>query len=395
MNRLVILGGALWPALCAAMTFQEVSQIAYEQSLHKSALQGERDALAHEKASYIAAEPIVLEGSARRIRADEANGDGMEYGMMVGFTAKTPWSAEAHKARYDAAMRSVEGGEKLQKGILQSRLKHEYLLSELAREEAARYDEKSDSAKKAYAMAQKKHEAGRISQMELLRFETEQQMARKEAEEARMVLRNHQDVLREMTLLPGDITIEDLSFRFVERSESEQRLKASAALEHFALSREEVNREIEALRQATLETVGIGVGMTQEPTQNSVDFRLSLPVSMGEKNERKIAALMAKRSALDEQKTLSERKLRVYIEQSLQRLEGLQRLIGESGSNEKRHESLYRMAQKGFEGGVVGLFEYLETKNRFYGAQIETLRLKRDYVDAVANLEERMGGVWE
>lgn len=396
MTRGAVVAAAwLVPALCAAMTFEEVSRIAYEHSVEKSEAEGKRQALIHEKEAYSAAEPIVIEGSTRRIRADERNAEGMEYGMMVGFTAKNPRVAEAQRAHFDASIKTVEGAAALHKGILQIILKREYLFGELARAEALLYEEKHDSAQKAYAMARKKHQAGRISQMELARFETEQHVAKQEAEEALIAYRQHQDALRELTLMQQEIRIDDLKFQFLDPLDAERELNESSVLSGFALAQEELARQIETLRRSGIETVGIGVGMTQEPTQNSVDLRISVPLSYGDKNQQMRAALMAKHSALSVQKELTARKLRLALEQAFQRLEGLRRLIEESASAEKRHEALYKMADRGFEGGVVGLFEYLETKNRFYGAQIETLRLKHDYVDEVAKTEEKLGGIWE
>ncbi len=383
------------PATLGAMTFNELSRIAYERSLEQSAAQGQQEALQHEKSAYGAFEPLYLEGATRRIRADDPSGNGNEYSMMVGMTAKNPWVKEAKNAEFDAAIRRAQGDSELRKTLIQSRLKHEYLLAELALEEAEIYRRKQESAEQGYAIARKKHEAGRISQMELVRFETELGVARKEASEALIAYRTHQDTLREMTHIDTEIRVDDLSFRFVDAGTWEETIKRSAVLEQFSLAEKELSSQIETLRRSTVETVGFGVGMTREPTQHSVDMRVSIPLSFGAKNERRIAALMAMRSAAAAQKELTARKLSIAAEQSFRKLGELQRLIGEALAMQKRHEALYVMAARGFEGGVVGQFEYLETKNRFYAAQAETLRLKRDYLDEIAKTEEKVGRIWE
>lgn len=383
------------PTTLGAMTFNELSRIAYERSLEQSAAQGQQEALQHEKSAYGAFEPLYLEGATRRIRADDPSGNGNEYSMMVGMTAKNLWVKEAKNAEFDAAIRRVQGDSELRKTLIQSRLKHEYLLAELAREEAEIYRRKQESAEQGYAIARKKHEAGRISQMELVRFETELGVARKEASEALIAYRTHQDTLREMTHIDTEIRVDDLSFRFVDAGTLEETIKRSAVLEQFSLAEKELSSQIETLRRSTVETVGFGVGMTREPTQHSVDMRVSIPLSFGAKNERRIAALMAMRSAAAAQKELTARKLSIAAEQSFRKLGELQRLIGEALAMQKRHEALYVMAARGFEGGVVGQFEYLETKNRFYAAQAETLRLKRDYLDEIAKTEEKVGRIWE
>lgn len=383
------------PATLGAMTFNELSRIAYERSLEQSAAQGQQEALQHEKSAYGAFEPLYLEGATRRIRADDPSGNGNEYSMMVGMTAKNPWVKEAKNAEFDAAIRRAQGDSELRKTLIQSRLKHEYLLAELAREEAEIYRRKQESAEQGYAIARKKHEAGRISQMELVRFETELGVARKEASEALIAYRTHQDTLREMTHIDTEIRVDDLSFRFVDAGTWEETIKRSAVLEQFSLAEKELSSQIETLRRSMVETVGFGVGMTREPTQHSVNVRVSIPLSFGAKNERRIAALMAMRSAAAAQKELTARKLSIAAEQSFRKLGELQRLIGEALAMQKRHEALHVMAAKGFEGGVVGQFEYLETKNRFYAAQAETLRLKRDYLDEIAKTEEKVGRIWE
>lgn len=385
----------LVPLLGTAMTFEELSSSAYSRSLHKAESEGKRQALMYEKEALSSYDPITLEGIARKIGAEERGGNGMEYGMMVGFTARNPLLREAQKSQLDAAAESIEGMQALQKGRIRVALKHEYLLGELGKEAAAIAASKKALADEAHAIALKKHQAGRISQLELVRFETERSVAEKEHQEAKRGIQRHQDVLREMTMLDQEIFLDDLSFAFLAQPDTEREIRETPVQESFVRAEEELNRAIETLRRSRIESVNVGVGMTQEPTQNSIDLRLSVPLALSNKNEKKMAALMAQRSAVLHQKELNEQKLRKALEQSFRRLEELRGALETSVAVEKRHEALYGMAKKGFEGGVVSLFEYLETKNRFYAAKGETVRLKCDYFDEVAQTEEKLGGIWE
>jgi len=383
------------PALGNALSFNDVSSAAYEQSLHKIEAEGKRQSLIHEKEALSSYDPITLEGSTRKINADERNGDGTEYGMMVGMTVKNPRLRAAQNAQMDAMVQTIGGSQELQKGLIRVGVKREYLLSSLGKESLAITEDKKKLAEETYALAVKKFAAGRISQMELVRFETERDVSEKEYREWEREIRKHQDVLREQTMMDQEIVIDDLAFGFIQEENSQQQIDKAPVLKQYELSVEELDRSIEILRRSTIESVNIGVGMTQEPTQNSVDLRVTIPLAIGNKNEKKIAALMAQRSSLVHQKNLSTEKLRAALNHSFSRLNQLQQMIQESSNVEKRHEALYQMAKKGFEGGVVGLFEYLETRNRFYGSRMETLRLKRDYTEEVAAMEEKMGGTWE
>lgn len=377
------------------MTLDELAERAYEQSLQKIETDGKRQSLRYEREAFFALDPITMEGSVRKINADERSGDGNEYGFMVGFTVWNPKLREAQNAQFDALTQTLLQSEALKKGMLRVELKREYLLESIAKEALNLAADKRRLAEEAYVIAVKKFQAGRISQMERVRFETERDVAAKEVREWELVVQKHQDALREQAMTEEEIVIDDLSFGFVNDADTQTMIAEAPVLKTFSALSEELERSIETVRRSTAESANIGVGMTQEPTQNSVDLRLTIPLSLGSKNEKKMAALMAQKSALIHQKNASEEKLRMMTEHTFLRLNRIRHSIEESSSAEQRYEALYKMAKKGFEGGVIGLFEYLETKNRFYSAKLQTLQLKRDYVEAVAGMEEKMGRTWE
>lgn len=383
------------PTYTLAITFDTLSSLAYSHSENKFEADGKRQALLYDKEAISANEPLILEGSTRRIRADTTNADGFEYGAMVGFTAKNPWVMQARNAQIDAAIQTLEATQFLQRGRIQISLKRNYLLSILSKQMFEVYTQKNELAEKAYDVSLKKYQAGRVSQMEVVRFDTERFISRKERDEAQLQYQHFQDVLREESLLDQEIYVEDLSFEFLKDKNMSQILSEAPILQSYDLRQDELSKEIETLRHSRVETVVIGVGMTQEPTQNSVDMKVTIPLAFGIKNEKKIASLMALRSALSYQKEIRIQKIRMTLIQSFARLGEMERLIDESVLAQSRQETLYTIAKKGFEGGVVSLFEYLDTKNRFYNSRIETLRLKRGYVEETALMEEQLGGIYK
>ena len=62
--------------------------------------------------------------------------------------------------------------------------------------------------------------------------------------------------------------------------------------------------------------------------------------------------------------------------------------------NEKKYETLFAMAHKGYEGGVIGQFEYLASKNAYYDARLRTLQVKQEYIEEMSAMEEKLGGIW-
>jgi len=158
---------------------------------------------------------------------------------------------------------------------------------------------------------------------------------------------------------------------------------------------ETIDAQIETLRRSTVESVSVGIGATREPTQNSIDFRLSIPLALSGKNENKIAALMSQRSALIHKREIMMQKLSLSVHALMEHLKERELSLSEAANVERRYEKLFEIAQKGFEGGVVTQFEYLATKNAFYEARLRSTELKRNYIEEMGEIEERIGGIWE
>lgn len=383
------------PLLGSAMSFQEASERAYGVSGEMIRLNGKIQANDFERASATAGEPLSLEGFTRRIRAEDPIGNGTEYGMMVGFTVKNPNVLAAQHHQYDVRSEVFAYESQQQRGRVQIALKKDWLLSQLSLERVNILAEKKTFSEEAYTISLKKFRAGRMSQMELLRQETEMENAAQEHALAAMEAEHAQLRLKEMTMMQDEVRIDDLSFAFIGADkQSEERIKNAPNIAILRAREEELNAEIELLRRSRVDRVSMGVGMTQEPIQNSIDMRVIIPLVWSEKNEKKIAALMSERSALIRQRDAEAAKLRLWVYGALEHFAERQKRIDELRAAEKKYESLFHMAQKGFEGGVVSQFEYLATKNAFYEARLRSVALKNEYVEEMSAMEEKLGRIW-
>lgn len=137
------------------------------------------------------------------------------------------------------------------------------------------------------------------------------------------------------------------------------------------------------------------MGATHEPSQQSIDVRLSIPLAYGDKNEQKIAALMRERSALVHQRSITVKKLQMSTRTLLEHLKFKEQRYNEALNAQINGEKLLALSRKGYEGGVMGQFEYLATQKSYYDAKLQSLELKRDYINELASLEEKLGGIIE
>ncbi|MFA5216601.1 TolC family protein [Sulfuricurvum sp.] len=396
LTRSIIGYGVIFiPLLGCAMSFQEVSERAYGVSGEMITLGGKVEATEYERASVVASEPLSLEGTTRRIRADDPSANGLEYGMMVGFTMKNPQVVSAQYRQYDIRSKVFQYELKRQQGSIQVALKKDWLLSQLSIERVNILAEKKAFAEEAYRLSSKKYQSGRMSQMELLRQETELHNATQEYAIAAMEAEHAQLRLQEMTMIKEEVVVDDLPFSFIhDEGQTQKRINEASSITLLRGREEELNAEIEVLRRSRVDRMSVGVGVTKEPIQNSVDMKVIIPLVWSEKNEKKIAALMSERSALIAQRNSAEGKLRVSVFGALEHLEERENRIKELMAAEKSYENLFRMAHKGFEGGVVSQFEYLATKNAFYDARLRSVALKADYVEEMSAMEEKLGRIW-
>lgn len=382
------------PFLGYGISFNDLSEHAYSVSEEMIQSNGRINAIGFEKASAMASEPINIETSARKIRADDSADSGREYGVMVDYSLKNPLVRSAQEHEFELLKKGIEHEIATQKGQIQISLKRNWLLYELEQERGSILIQKRDFSHKAYLTGEKKFKAGRLSQMELLRLESEYRTTLQEVAAALMEAEHAQYRLREAAMMKDEIIIDDMEFTFIQSSALDDRLSETPLLKSLDNRLEALDGAIATLRHSTVESVSIGVGVTQEPTQNSVDFRLTIPLAFGSKNENKIAALMSERSALVHLREVSKQKLQLSVAGLVEHLGEREERIKVLRENEKQYETLFAMAQKGYEGGVMGQFEYLATKNAYYDARLHTLELKQSYIQEMAEIEEKIGRIW-
>ncbi|MFZ2890988.1 TolC family protein, partial [Sulfuricurvum sp.] len=273
-------------------------------------------------------------------------------------------------------------------------LKRDWLLYQLEQERSVILGEKRDFSYKAYLNGEKKMKAGRLSKLELLRLKSEYDTTLQEVASTLMEAEHAQHRLKEVTMMKDEIVIDDINFTFIQLRDLEERLNEAPLIKSLMNRTEMIDAQIATLRHATLESLSFGIGMTQEPTQNSIDFRLTVPLVLSSKNENKIAALMSERSALVHVCDLAKEKLHISVSGLMEHLSEREMMIKRLRENETHYETLFNMAQKGYEGGVIGQFEYLASKNAYYDARMRTVEMKQNYIEEMTVIEEKIGRIW-
>lgn len=381
------------PFLGQGVSFNDVTKRAYDASEQMIESNGRMNAIGFEKASALAGDPLSIETSARKIKADDTIDSGKEYGVMLDYAVKMPLFRLAKANEFEIQKKATEYEIAMNKGLIQVALKRGWLMYQLEHERSAILSEKRDFSYKAYQVGDKKFKAGRLSQMEFLRLESEYQGTLQELAAILMEAEHAQHYLRETVMSDEEVMIDDLNFEFIQSDSIESRIKNAPLLKSLDVRIDSLNAQIATLHHST-EAVSVGIGMTQEPTQNSIDFRLTIPLAISSKNENKIAALMSERSALVNLREVSRQKMELSVRGLFEHLKEREENIKILAGNEKKYETLFVMAHKGYEGGVIGQFEYLASKNAYYDARLRTLQVKQNYIEEMAAIEEKIGGIW-
>lgn len=394
MKYIWLYNAVLIPFLGQAISFNDLSERAYTGSGELIQSHGQMEAIGFEKASVLAGEPLSIETSGRKINANDRADNGMEYGVMVDYTLKTPSLKSAQAYEFEVQKKMTQHEMFVQKGQIQVVLKRSWLMYQLEQERSVILTQKRDFSYKAYQAGEKKFKAGRLSQMELLRLESDYQSTLQEVAAVLMEAEHAQHYLKESVMSHDEVIVDDMKFDFIQSATLEEHVNNAPLLKVLNIRIEALDAQISTLRHSTIESVSLGLGMTQEPTQNSVDFRLSIPLAFSSKNENKIAALMSERSALVHLREVSKQKIQISVGGLVEHLKEREERIKIMRENEKNYETLFIIAQKGYEGGVIGQFEYLASKNAYYDARLRTLQIKQNYIEEMSVIEEKIGGIW-
>lgn len=385
----------LIPIFSFGMSFNEVCEHAYKASGDIIQTKGHIVSNTHTKASALAGEPLVLEGDTSGVKGKDSADSGIRYGAMLNFQLKKPAFQEAQISQYDQNTKTLHQEIQLQQRLIQVALKRDWLIAMIEKERIEILSEKMASAKEGYIIGQKKVNAGRMSQMELSRLTSELYSATSELAMGEMELEHGHHRLQEATMLHEKIVVDDLHFEFISDDNStDNRINNAGILQLLSSRVDSLDTHIKSARFQGNESITMGAGATHEPTQNSIDFRISVPLAWSEKNTQKIAALMAEKSALLHRREVTHQKLRINIHTLLEHLKTREKHFKEAIKVQNHQKTLMEMAQKGYDGGVVSQFEYLATKNIFYDARLRTVELKREYIHEMNAMEEKLGRIW-
>lgn len=386
----------LAPAFSYGMSFNALCNHAYSASSELIQTNGHLSANTHTKASALAGEPLSIEGSASSVTGKDPIDSGMRYGAMLNFQLKQFGVQEAQANYYDQNTKSLQQEIQLQQRIIQVLLKRDWLIALVEQEKIKILREKVTSSSEAALIGQKKVNAGRMSQMELYRLQSDERTAVGELAMGEMEFEHAQHGLQESAMLNEEIVVDDLRFGFItDDNATEERINNASVLQTLTSQINILDTRIKSTHYEGKEFISLGAGATHEPVQNSIDFRINIPLSLSEKNDQKIAALMAEKSALLHRRDITHQKLQMNIHTLLEHLQTREKRYQDSLTAQKYQKTLMEMAQKGYEAGVVSQFEYLATKNSFYDTQLRTVEIKREYIQEMSAMEEKLGRIWE
>lgn len=387
----------LIPFLGYAISFNDLCERAYTVSEEMIQFNGRINIIGFEKASAMASEPLGIETSAKKVKGNgsiNSGNSGTEYGVMVDYSLKNPSLRSAQEHEFDLMKKGAQFDIAAQKGEIQIGLKRDWLLYGLEQERTSIFVDKRDFSHKAYQAGEKKFQAGRLSRLELFRLESEYHSTLQEVAASSMETEHAQYRLKVASMMMDEVRIEDMPFVYIDSSMLDDHLRDAPVLQSLKTRIEASDASIATLRHSTVKSVSVGLGMTQEPTQNSLDFRLTFPLALSSKNDDKISALMSERSSLVHLSQITKQKLQLSVGAMLEHLGEREKRIQILGENEKEYETLFTMAQKGYEGGKMGQFEYLAAKNAYYDARLRTLELKQSYIEEMSEIEKKIGRIW-
>lgn len=391
-----LLGLLTVPVLSHAITFEALCDQAYKASGEIIQTNGRILSNSYEKSSALAYDPFSLEGSASSIKGKDSADSGIRYGTMVNFQLKKPAFQDAQAQFYDQNSKTLHQEVLQQQGLIQVALKRNWLIATIEQEKINILTEKVTSAKESYTIGSRKVEAGRMSQMELHRLSSDVNMAGAELALAKMEFEHAQHTLRESAMVDKEIIVDNLSFRFIhDDNTTPMRIDNAILLQTLDAQIAMIDAQMKSIRYEGSESIGFGAGATHEPTQNSVDFRITIPLALSEKNDKRIAALMSEKSALLHRRDITHKKLQMNIHTLLEHLQTREQQYNDAVLAQQQLKNLMDIVAKGYMGGVASQFEYLVAKNNYYDAKLRGVDLKRQYIEEMAAMEEKLGRIWE
>ena len=307
--------------------------------------------------------------------------------ILLMLTPQMPWVSGVIKDSYTTKINKNIKITELQKNIIAINAKRNYLTYSIYKEQEQIYKDKESLAKDALEIAQKRFSANRISKAELLRFKNDYTNALTSLKSHQILLKNTLDGLK---ILVGDENfsgINDLFFYYINDIDS----YANHSIYNEILELEALDYEQSAkvINRSTMNNMQIGAGYTIGT--NSIDLKLIIPLPFTKKAHYQQQALLALQSASVRQNQITKTQIKQYINSYKEQLLQQEKLIELQIQNEENAKNLFEIMQKGFDAGVISVFEYLDTKNNYLNTRINLTQEKINYINTLSLLEESLG----
>lgn len=353
----------------------------------------ERIVTAKEREAVRLPESLNLELSTKR--GSEGGFGGKESSAMLTFSIRALSSVKKEEAVFGAKENLLEIAEKTKKAALASDIKKGYLLFTLLKEEEIVLSIQNSESKKALQKAKTLFAIGRLSAMELAKFEAAFEESGLELKSVAIEASGVQNALKNAALMDEDIALSNLSFKFcdVSRPKLLELAASSIYLKELDGVKTEFDKKIEANGFFSTERVNFGIGHTKEPTSSSVDFRAVIPLAPAFKNEKKLAALYAGRDGAIQKKQALAKRLELFSKTAADREELLRLKIQSAEAALNSKKKVFETAKKGYESGFVSLFEYLFAQNEYFAFERKIVAYKKEYIEEIASIEREFGGI--
>ncbi len=309
--------------------------------------------------------------------------------ILLMITPKMPWVSSVIEDVYTTKINKNEKILQLQKNIIAIGAKRNYLTYLIYKEQEQIYKDKESLAKNALEIAQKRFDANRISKAELLRFKNDYS-------NALSTLKSHQilikDTLDKLKILVGDDKfhgINDIKLVYIGNIDISNNIDNSIYNEILELDALDYEQSAKVVSRGIMDSMQIGAGYTTG--QNSIDVKLIIPLPFTSKSNYQQQALMELKSASIRENQITKMQIaqsaKSYKEQLIQQEE----VIRLQSQNEENSKHLFDIMQKGFDAGVISVFEYLDIKNNYLNSRINTTQEKINYINTLSLLEENLG----
>jgi outer membrane protein TolC len=311
---------------------------------------------------------------------------------MLRYSFKKTGASENTALLYDSEKQLYTQEAQQTRQKLQISLKHNWFINLIEQERVAILQEVVNATQKSYDIGRQKVDAGRMSRMELQRLAVEKENALQALYVGKMEEDHIQETLKETTMTTNTVVVDDKPFAFVTTTSiTQEQVKNSIHLQKIQSRIASLDIQAKASQYDNNNVYTIGLGATHEPAQDSLDVALTIPLIFGEKNEKKAAALMTQKSSLIHASVMTAKKLQMHLNVLLDHLHFKEKRYNDALKTQETKKNLLNMSQKGYEAGVVSQFEHIATQKEYFESRLLCLELKRDYVNELAQLEEKLG----